>query len=453
VRPVTVRRRAPRFGRSWKRRRRAAREEPAGPWSPGQAAYFNLLKKFVGREKQARVPYDHREGNFWLGAWVGRQRRAFRRGQLSAEQLRLFKALPGWTWSPRDDGFRKGLSALKTFVRREGHAGVPHAHREDGFKLGWWVTSRRSDYSRGRLDAERIRLLEAVRGWAWRRKDPFIVNLERLHRFVEREGHARIPSKHREEGFYLGRWVEHARRAHADGRLPRDKARLLERLPGWTWRPKEDLFERGLRALGIFQRRERHSRVPRNHVEAGFLLGVWASNRRADHRKGRLSRQQIQSIEKLGGWTWDSRSDSFEQGFDRLLRFVKREGHARVPVEHVERGFRLGTWVHKRRGERDRMSEARRSRLEALRGWAWNKFDSQFQEGLRLLRVFARREGHARVPALHVEAGFHLGRWVSHLRVRKHTISRERRRALEATPGWSWRLREPRVRGGARRRG
>jgi len=453
VRPVSVRRRAPRRGRRLQRRRRAAREEPAGPWSPGQAVYFNLLKNFVRREKNARAPDGHREGNFPLGAWVGRQRRAFRRGQLRAEQIRLFEALPGWTWSPRDDGFRKGLSALKTFVRQEGHAAVPYAHREDGFKLGSWVASRRSDYSRGRLDAERIRLLEAVRGWTWRRKDPFLVNLERLHQFVERQGHARVPSKHRENGFYLGGWVEHVRRAQADCRLPRDRARLLERLPEWTWRPREDLFQGGLRVLRIFLRREGHSRVPRSHVEAGVRLGVWVANRRSDYRKGRLSRQQTRSLEKLRGWTWDSRRDSFEEGFDHLLRFLKRDGHACVPVEHVGRGFRLGAWVHKRRGERDRMSEARRRRLAALPGWVWNKYDLQFQEGLRLLRVFAKRERHARVPARHVEAGFHLGLWVSHLRHRKHTISRERRRVLETIPSWSWRLRERSVRRGARSRG
>ncbi|MGH9335947.1 MAG: helicase associated domain-containing protein [Vicinamibacteria bacterium] len=414
--------------------------------------YFNLLNKFVRREKHARAPYGHREGNFALGAWVGRQRLAFRRGQISAEQVRLFEALPGWTWSPRSDGFRKGLSALKTFVRREGHAAVPYAHREDGFKLGSWVRSRRSEYSRGRLDAERIQLLEVVSGWSWSRKDPFFVNLERLYRFVEREGHARVPSKHRENGFYLGRWVEHLRRAQADSRLPRDRARLLERLPEWAWRPKKDLFPRGLRVLRTFLRREGHSRVPRSHVEAGVRLGVWVANRRADYRKGRLSSRQSQSLEKLRGWTWDSRRDSFEEGFDHLLRFVKRDGDACVPVGHVERGFRLGAWVHKRRGERDRMSETRRRRLAALPGWVWHKYDAQFEEGLRLLRAFAKRDGHARVPARHIEAGFHLGRWVGHLRHRKHTISRERRRALEAIPGWSWRLRERRVRRRARSR-
>jgi hypothetical protein len=401
--------------------------------------YFNLLKKFVRREKHAtRVAYAHREENFPLGAWVVKQRTAFRRGQLSREQSRLLEALPGWTWSPRDDDVRKGLSVLMIFVRREGHAAVPHAHKEGGFNLGAWVGSRRRDYFLGRLDKERTRLLEAVPGWRWRREDPFFVNLERLRGYADREGHARVPSSHRENGFCLGRWVEHMRRAQLEGRLPRDRVRLLEALPGWTRHPRRDGFERGFGTLRIYMRREGHSRVPRAHVEAGFRLGLWVANRRAIYRKGRLPPQQTQRLDALRGWTWDARSDSFEEGFEHLLRFTKRVGHACVPVDHVERGFKLGVWVHKRRRDRDRMSEARRRRLEAVPGWVWNRFDWQFEKGLRILRAFRRREGHARVPASHVEAGFHLGRWVSHLRQRKHSLPRKRREALEAISGWVW---------------
>jgi hypothetical protein len=72
---------------------------------------------------------------------------------------------------------------------------------------------------------------------------------------------------------------------------------------------------------------------------------------------------------------------------------------------------------------------------------------------LRLIRAFAKRKRHARVPARHVEAGFHLGRWVSHLRQRKHSVSRERRRELEAVSGWAWRAQERTGRRSARSRG
>jgi hypothetical protein len=176
-------------------------------------------------------------------------------------------------------------------------------------------------------------------------------------------------------------------------------------------------------------------------MEAGFRLGLWVRNRRADYRNGRLTREQIRGLERHRGWIWNARRDSFRDGFGYLQRFLRWEGHARVPVDHVEAGFRLGAWVHKRRREREHMNEKRRRRLESLPGWSWNVFESQWQEGMRRLRAYRKREGHALIPVRHVEAGFHLGRWVDHLRQRKRALSVARRRQLEAVPGWRWRVR------------
>ncbi len=219
---------------------------------------------------------------------------------------------------------------------------------------------------------------------------------------------------------------------------------MFEDLAGWSWAPMDELFPRGIEALEAYRLREGHCRVPAGHVEAGFRLGLWVANRRADYRNSRLPLEQIWALKRHRGWVWDARGDSFAEGFRYLQRFVRWEGHARVPVEHVEGDFPLGAWVHKRRRERELMNVKRRRRLEALPGWSWNVFESQWQEGLRSLRAFRKREGHALVPAKHVEAGFQLGRWVSHLRSRKETLSPARRRQLEATPGWKWRVRPPR---------
>jgi hypothetical protein len=196
----------------------------------------------------------------------------------------------------------------------------------------------------------------------------------------------------------------------------------------------------------MYRKREGHCLVPKEHTEAGFRLGLWVANRRADYHKGRLTPKQVLELGSQRGWIWSARRDSFVEAFRYLQRFVRWEGHARVPVDHVEAGFRLGAWVHKRRAARDRMKDTHRRRLEALPGWSWNVFESQWLEGLRHLRAYRKREGHALVPAQHVEAGFRLGRWVHHLRQRQGTLSKARRRQLEAIPGWKWRVRPGRKR-------
>jgi hypothetical protein len=401
--------------------------------------YFHLLEEFVAREGHARVRNDHLEGNFALGRWVERTRRAFRRGELTREQVRSLRTLPGWTWSPRDDRFEEGLVALRAFVRREGHALVPHAHREGRVKLGFWVAVRRREHLEGRMSRERVRALESLPGWSWGpAKERFGWNLERLRRFVAREGHARVPDRHREAGLQLGRWVETLRRRRSQGRLSQTLVRRLGRLPGWTWSVREDRFGRGLEALRVFVRREGHARVPAQHVEGGFLLGTWVANRRGDYRRGLLSPERARLLEKSPGWTWRARQASFERGCDHLRRFVSREGHARVPSDHVERAFPLGRWVAKLRQARSRLPAERARRLAALPGWTWNKYDAQFQEGLRRLREFSRREGHALVPARHVESGFRLGAWTARWRRRKAGMPRARRKALESVRGWTW---------------
>ena len=39
--------------------------------------------------------------------------------------------------------------------------------KEDGFKLGVWVSDQRKRYKAAKLDPERQRKLEALPGWAW----------------------------------------------------------------------------------------------------------------------------------------------------------------------------------------------------------------------------------------------------------------------------------------------
>jgi hypothetical protein len=81
---------------------------------------------------------------------------------------------------------------------------------------------------------------------AWRK------SYEVLLRYVNREGHARVPTGHREGEWTIGRWVMRQRRKWREGRLHEEYRELLEALPGWTWgregmaqMPKEEEPRRG----------------------------------------------------------------------------------------------------------------------------------------------------------------------------------------------------------------
>jgi superfamily II DNA or RNA helicase len=134
-------------------------------------------------------------------------------------------------------------------------------------------------------------------------------------------------------------------------------------------------------------------------------------------------------------------ADSFDFKLGLLRRFFEREGHVKVPNDHIENAVKLGQWVAWCRSQKETFPLHRRASLEAIPGWTW-KFRAQVSSDLQLemLQRFAEREGHTNVPLDHIEDGVKLGIWVINQRVKskRENLPPGRKVALEAIPGWRW---------------
>jgi hypothetical protein len=128
---------------------------------------FQVLQRFVERTGDARVPREHTEDGFRLGAWVKEQRGLKAQGKLRADRAVRLEALPGWSWRPSRDAWSIGFSHLCRFAEREGHAHVPPAWCEDDYRLGQWVRNQRAFFRAGRLSPIRAGQLEELPGWVW----------------------------------------------------------------------------------------------------------------------------------------------------------------------------------------------------------------------------------------------------------------------------------------------
>ncbi len=419
---------------------------PGWTWEPRDHDWeegFAYLQQFVEREGDAEVPGSHREDGYRLGQWVTVQRTAYRKGTLDPKRRSRLEALPGWSWDTHEAAWEEGFAYLQRFVEREGRANVPVSHRENGYRLGQWAGVQRQAYRHGKLDAGRRRRLERVRGWTWTPdKDAWDEGFRHLRNFAEREGHALVPQQHREDGFRLGAWVSTQRALRQSGRLSDQRAGQLNALPGWTWNTVDAAWEEGFAHLRSFAEREGHARVPQQHREDGYKLGAWVANQRAQKRTSRLPDERVWRLDGLPGWTWNTVEAAWEDGFGHLRRFAEREGHALVPLQHREDGYKLGAWVRGQRSQKQKgtLSDDRARRLEALPEWSWQPREAAWEEGFGRLRNFTEREGHARVPRAHREDGYRLGGWVVRQRALKQNgmLSDERARLLEALPGWSW---------------
>ena len=270
-----------------------------------------------------------------------------------------------------------------------------------------------------------------------------------LERFIAREGHAQVGKRHREDGYPLGAWITRQRMIFRAGELSGKRIASLEALPGWKWEPFDEAWEEGFSYLERYVAREGHARVPHSQREDGQALGAWVHAQRVSFKAGRPSAERIAQLEALPDWTWDVKEAAWDEGFSYLERFIAREGHTLVRLDHREDDYALGSWVNRQRRfyGAGQLSRERFAVLEALPGWTWNRaFDAAWEEGFSHLERFIAREGHAHIPWEHLEEGFALGKWVSRQR-RYHgagapRLSAERIARLEALSGWTWGVEE-----------
>jgi superfamily II DNA or RNA helicase len=260
-----------------------------------------------------------------------------------------------------------------------------------------------------------------------------------LQRYVAENGSV-AGDRVRFDGFFLGKWIQHQRRAFRRGLLDRSRRERLESIPGWEWEPDEARWERGYEMLQRYVRRKGNARVPEAHVEDGFRLGSWAGVQRGLFRQNRLDSNRAKRLEAMPGWEWRLRQAKWERAFSALERYVRREGNARVPPSYRENGVALGMWVSNQRHRRRILSLKRRQRLERLPGWAWDPYEASWQEGFSHLHNYVAREGNARVPPRYQGDGFELGRWVTKQRgvYRRGALDTSRAQQLTALPGWAW---------------
>src|SRR5262249_14092792 len=183
---------------------RKARLDALGfDWNPYDTDWeegFEYLQAYVKEYKHCRVPIQYKTlSGYRLGRWVSVQRVS--QTKLSSERkIRLDKL--GFDWDPITTQWEEGFEHLQAYVKEYKDCRVPQQYKSpDDYKLGQWVNNQRHRPSS--VSPERKARLDAL-GFD---SDPFTTQWEEgfgyLKAFNQREGHCRVPQKHKENGFSL----------------------------------------------------------------------------------------------------------------------------------------------------------------------------------------------------------------------------------------------------------
>jgi superfamily II DNA or RNA helicase len=378
--------------------------------------WHSLLNDYRDANGHTRVPPEYKIASYSLGKWVENTRSKRRRGELSAWAVSKLDEI-AFDWEPHQTNFAKGMSELNTFYKRLGHARVPQSYLQNGFALGTWVAKTRS--KKTELNPEQLAALEAV-GFIWNpRNNDFEIGVASLHSFLRRTGHARVPQQHVEDGFRLGTWVSSCRGRKS--RLSKQEIASLDSL-GFVWNDRGAAEEKKFAALERYIAQHGNADVPSDHVQDGVKLGMWIRSLKKNP-SNREARDRLKSL-GVSLAKKSPRSESFELYLALLQAFVAREGHASVPYQTVESGYRLGSWVSRTRTKRARLLPQERMKLDSL-GFDWEGKEGVIKAHMDAFRAFLAREHHSNVPKGHVEAGLKLGNWLRGIRTGDRNISAE----------------------------
>ena len=173
-----------------------------------------------------------------------------------------------------------------------------------------------------------------------------------------------------------------------------------------------------------------------------YPLGDWLNKQR--RLKDKLSHIRKSRLELLSKWTWSVLDSKWEQGFNYLLEFSKKNGGCAVPSHFItEDGYPLGGWVSKQRQAKDQLTLNRKALLESIKGWSWSRFDELWMEAFNHLKIYVSKNGHCLVPKeTTLENGYKLGEWVGAQRRNYKKLSVERITLLESVDGWVWNSKE-----------
>jgi hypothetical protein len=145
----------------------------------------------------------------------------------------------------------------------------------------------------------------------------------------------------------------------------------------------------------------------------------WCKNQRRFYKKGMLSDDRRELLEKIG-FKWVTTNATFEQRLQQLREYGKRHGTLHVSQVKYPKGsaeHKLSRWVNEMRRlyNEDRLSLERINRLNKI-GFVWNMEDERFSNNLKKLKRYYKDHGHFDVP----QSGRYkkLGEWVAQVRCR-----------------------------------
>lgn len=408
-------------------------------------------EKYFAEHGDLRVPIDYVTADgLRLGAWVANQRlyrkEHIRTASLTPERIAALDAI-GMIWDVSDYLWTQYYALASEYHRIHGDLMVPNRYvTPDGVRLGQWIANMRSAKKKNakgyRLAEEQIRQLDEI-GMCWNPLDAKWENgFAHACAYYTLNGNLAVPTTYIcENGYGLGKWLDHQRESYLAGKLSPERTEKLNSL-GMVWE-KADPWETRFALAAAYYREHGDLNMPAGYKADGVWLAKWLNEQRQiyiGNRPGKsLSEEQIERLNAIG-MVWETRNvPAWEAQFREAKRFYEENGHLQIPQDYkTPSGKKPGVWVMtQRRKKRDgKLSPEQVCALDSI-GMVWEAADS-WEVGFSHALQYYTEHGDLLIPKGYVcEDGYNLKQWIQNQRTNHnhptqyHRVTEEQAQRLE----------------------
>ena len=454
--------------------------------------WYNLALAYYNHYYDLEVPvrfktingYEKDDDGYNLGRWIVNQRKAYKKGTLTEEEVIALKEID-MRFENRVErkplSFEEWYNLAQVYYNHYHDLEVPtffktingYEEDEDGYNFGVWIAVQRQLYKNSKLSLDKIKSLEEI-GMRFENKLKFL-SFEKWYAlalvYYNHYHNLEVPTSFKtingyeedENGYNLGRWISKQRMAYKKGTLTEEKVIALKEIDMRfenRFERKPLNFEKWYNLALVYYNHYHDLEIPYNFKtingyekdEDGYNLGVWVVNQRVAYKKGTLTENKIKMLEEIG-MRFENRFKflGFEKWYALALIYYNHYHNLEVPLrfktingyEEDGNGYNLGGWISTQRElyKKGKLDEYKIKLLKEI-DMRFEKKSLSFEEWYNLAFSYYRCCHNLEIPrSFKTLNGYNLGGWISTQRklYKNGKLDEDKIRMLEDI-GMVWRV-------------
>lgn len=343
---------------------------------------YKLAKKYYEHNNDLEVPHLFKTLNgyentnikesYYLGNWIVEQRRLYSNGKLSQDKIKLLKDI-GIRFEVKDyeAKWQEMYNLAKAYKEHYGNVeivcsfktvnGYKYNDGEGSKNLGAWVAEQRRRYNQGKLNTNRVELLNSI-GFRFEVRDnekQWDKMYELAKKYYDHQGNLNIPQGFKTINGYdyndsidcynLSSWLNNQKTFYKNGKLSNDRIKKLEAI-GATLEAKDQdkaWQEMYNLAQNYYKKNKNLEVVYSFKTKDGFELGSWLTTQRNVYKRGKLSPEKTKKLEEIGiSFANKLSEENWLNAYTLAKTYYTNKGNLNIIKEYkTEDGFELGVWL------------------------------------------------------------------------------------------------------------